>query len=82
MLRDLGDPDPDPTVWLRRDREVLADGLRETFTLVNRSSVDIEVDLHLDVAADLAPIETIKSGTPGRTTGVVVHRDLPDDSDG
>ena len=50
------------TVWLRRDRTVLADGLRETFTLVNRSDQAISVELRLDLAADLAPIETIKHG--------------------
>jgi glycogen debranching enzyme len=82
VLRGIGDGGADPTVWLHRDREVLADGLRETFTLVNRSDQDLDVELRLDVDADLAAIETIKSG--GRGTGVApegvtVTRDLPED---
>ena len=69
-------PSADPTVWLRRDRTVLADGLRETFTLVNRSDEAISVELRLDLDADLAPIETIKCGDAGadRPAG----RDRPD----
>ena len=64
ILRDVGVPRADPTVWLRRDRTVLADGLRETFTLVNRSDEAISVELRLDLDTDLAPIETIKCGEP------------------
>jgi glycogen debranching enzyme len=82
VLREAGDGGADPTVWLRRDREVLADGLRETFTLVNRSERDLDVELHLDVDADLAAIETIKSGGRGGAVapeGVTVTRDLPED---
>src|SRR6476661_3710630 len=59
IVRGVGVPGSDPTIWLRRDRTVLADGLRETFTLVNRSEQAVSVELCLDVAADLAPIETI-----------------------
>jgi glycogen debranching enzyme len=64
LLRDLGDPGADPTVWLRRDRVVRADGIAETLTLVNRSALDLEVQLVLAVNTDLASIETIKAGLP------------------
>ena len=80
ILRGVGVPGADPTVWLRRDRTVLADGLRETFTLVNRSDQTVSVELRLDLAADLAPIETIKRGAPvpSAPPGVTVRITAPD----
>ena len=75
ILRGVGVPSADPTIWLRRDRTVLSDGLRETFTLVNRSDQAVAVELRLDVDTDLAPIETIKWGDPTPTAppGVTVR---------
>ncbi|MHA6781180.1 glycogen debranching N-terminal domain-containing protein [Pseudonocardia saturnea] len=64
LLRDLGGPGQDPTVWLRRDRRVRRDGVDETFALVNRSARDVDAEVVLRVAADLAPIETIRAGRP------------------
>ena len=61
----LGGPGRDPAVWLRRDRAVRADGLAETFTLVNRSDTDLTVTLELDLAADLLPVSGIKAGRSG-----------------
>ena len=80
ILRGAGMPGADPTVWLRRDRTVLADGLRETFTLVNRSDRAISVELRLDLDADLAPIETIKRSEPVPTAppGVTIQISAPD----
>jgi glycogen debranching enzyme len=80
ILRGSDAPSADPTVWLRRDRTVLADGLHETFTLVNRSEEAVTAELRLDVDADLAPIETIKWGHPAPTAspGVTVTVDAPD----
>jgi glycogen debranching enzyme len=79
ILRGVGVPTADPAVWLRRDRTVLSDGLRETFTLVNRSDQAVAVELRLDVDADLAPIETIKWGDPVPTAppGVTVRIAAP-----
>ena len=59
---------------------MLADGLRETFTLVNRSERAISVELRLDVDADLAPIETIKRSEPVPTAppGVTIQISAPD----
>ncbi|MCX6465482.1 MAG: amylo-alpha-1,6-glucosidase [Pseudonocardiales bacterium] len=65
LLRGFGDPGPDPTVWLRRDRRVRADGVDEDLMLVNRSERDVATDLVVTVAADLAPIEAIKTGGGG-----------------
>ena len=80
ILRGTGAPNADPTVWLRRDRIVLPDGLHETFTLVNRSDEAMTAELRLDVDADLAPIETIKWGHPAPNTspGITVTVDAPD----
>ena len=81
VLPHLGGSWNELPVWLRRDREVLADGMRETFTLVNRSDRDLDVELHLDVDADLAMIATIAMGQPGvgvAPEGVTVTRDLPE----
>jgi glycogen debranching enzyme len=65
LLRGLGDPGADPTVWVRRDRTVRADGISETLTLVNRTETDLAVTLEVAVGADMAPIEIIKSGAAG-----------------
>ena len=65
LLRDLGEPDADPAVWLRRDRSVVADGMTETFSLVNRSDRDLVVSVELAIATDMAPIEAIKAGKRG-----------------
>ncbi|MET0188887.1 MAG: glycogen debranching N-terminal domain-containing protein, partial [Pseudonocardia sediminis] len=64
LLRGLGDPGADPTVWLRRTRTAHPDGLEESFVLVNRSASDLDVELVVTVGADLAPIETVKQGLP------------------
>jgi glycogen debranching enzyme len=79
ILRGVGVPSADPAVWLRRDRTVLSDGLRETFTLVNRSDRAISAELRLDIDADFAPIETIKWGHPAPTAppDVAVRIDAP-----
>ena len=58
---------------------MLPDGLRETFTLVNRSDEAVNAELLLAVDADFAPIETIKWGNPvpTRSSGVTVTIDAP-----
>ncbi|GAA2535214.1 amylo-alpha-1,6-glucosidase [Pseudonocardia hydrocarbonoxydans] len=71
LLRGLGDSGPDPTVWLRRDRRVRADGVDETFALVNRSGRAVDTEVVLRVAADLAPVETFRAGRP--TTAAVAE---------
>jgi glycogen debranching enzyme len=62
LLRSLGASGQDPAVWLRRDRAVRADGITETFTLVNRTDADVSAELELSIGTDLAPVEVIKSG--------------------
>lgn len=80
LLRDLGDAGRDPTVWLRRDRTVVAEGMRETFTLINRSSEDLTAEIGLAVGTDLASLATIRAGVPAPADAadVAVSLDAPD----
>ena len=72
VLRGLGDPGPDPTVWLRRRRTACGTGCVEELRLDNASGVTLTVQIRLDTAADLAPIEVVKlGGTAGPRTPAV-----------
>ncbi|MBE1501764.1 glycogen debranching enzyme [Amycolatopsis lexingtonensis] len=62
LLRRLGDPGPDPTVWLRRDRTVTAAGMTEELSLVSTAAASRRHVVEVVLAADFAPIDEIKSG--------------------
>ncbi|HEY3708042.1 MAG TPA: glycogen debranching N-terminal domain-containing protein [Amycolatopsis sp.] len=62
LVRHLGDPGPDPTVWLRRHRRVTATGMTEELELVSHAARPAECVVELVLAADFAAIEVIKSG--------------------
>ncbi|MET7996194.1 glycogen debranching N-terminal domain-containing protein [Amycolatopsis sp. NPDC005232] len=62
LVRHLGNPGPDPTVWLRRHRRVTASGVTEKLELVSSASEAVECVVELVLAADFASIEVIKSG--------------------
>jgi glycogen debranching enzyme len=64
VLRELGDPIPDPTVLCTRDRTVQPNGGTETITVVNRSRADIPAVVEVDVAADFAVMGAVKAGSP------------------
>ncbi|QRP47621.1 glycogen debranching N-terminal domain-containing protein [Amycolatopsis sp. FDAARGOS 1241] len=72
LVRHLGDPGPDPTVWLRRHRRVTASGVAEELELVLSAADAVECVVELALAADFAPIEVIKSG--GETSPLVPVR--------
>ena len=83
VVRGLGDPSPDPTVWLRRRR--MADGRwrrRRSLTVVNRSGREVSTTLDLRLAADLArdrageggSAERRRSRPDRRRTGCVTER--------
>jgi len=61
-VRSLGDPTPDPTVWLRRRRIAEVDGMVEHLTLVNRSVAAVKTTVRLRISADLAESERVKAG--------------------
>ncbi|MEV0272857.1 glycogen debranching N-terminal domain-containing protein [Hamadaea sp. NPDC050747] len=62
LLPWLGDLSPDPTVRVERRRRVCADGMTETIRFANASHEPVTLGLTLDLACDLAAIETVKSG--------------------
>ncbi|MEO5833562.1 MAG: glycogen debranching N-terminal domain-containing protein [Nakamurella sp.] len=62
LIRHLGNPGADPTVWVRRRRVVTRTGCSERLALVNQSDSTVNTRLQLRLASDLAPIETVKMG--------------------
>jgi glycogen debranching enzyme len=60
--RHLGDPGPDPTVRLVRRRDVEPGLVRETYVLSSTAAEPVTCTLGLRVAADLAPMDGVKSG--------------------
>ncbi len=60
---------PDPVVWLRRERRARADGMDEKLEIVNVSDRDLSLRLRLAVTADLSDMESVKAGrsAPART---------------
>ncbi len=62
LARHLGDPAPDPTVRVERTRRVLPGGLVEQVVIASDAGAPVEATVTMDLAADFAPIETVKSG--------------------
>lgn len=58
----LGDPFPDPTVRLDRRRTVTPHGLVERIEVRSDAVAVVRLRVELELAADLAPIEDVKSG--------------------
>jgi len=83
VIRHLGDPGPDPTVRLIRERVARADGLTERLTLINDSRDTIRTTLAVDVDVDFAPIGVIKQrGGAGQQETTGLASALTADSDG
>ena len=62
VARELGDPGPDPTVFVERDRTVSPTGVRETIVLVSRAREPVTCVLAVAVGVDLADIADVKAG--------------------
>ncbi len=62
LARRLGDPGPDPTVRIERTRRVVPGGLVEQVVVASDAQVPVDTTVTMDLAADFAPIETVKSG--------------------
>ncbi|MDR7251604.1 glycogen debranching enzyme [Nocardioides sp. BE266] len=60
--RHLGDPGPDPTVRLVRRRDVEPGLVRESYTVASTAAAPVSCQVSLLVAADLAPMDGVKSG--------------------
>ncbi|MGS0685904.1 glycogen debranching N-terminal domain-containing protein [Nakamurella sp. GG22] len=65
VIRSLGDPSPDPSVWLRRRRTADVAGMVESLTLVNRSSSEVRTRVGLRLASDLLEMDRVKAGRRG-----------------
>jgi glycogen debranching enzyme len=67
VARWLGDQHlTDPTVRVDRTRQVNAGGLDELIEIVSTASGPVATTVTVDLAADLAPIEIVRSGGGGR----------------
>jgi glycogen debranching enzyme len=64
VVRHLGDPGPDPTVFLERDRTVSPRGARETIALVSRAREPLTCTVTVELDADLAGMHEVKAGRP------------------
>lgn len=62
--RNLGDSTPDPTVEIRRHRELVEDGLIEGLEVISRASKPVTARLLLEVGGDGADISAVKAGLP------------------
>ncbi len=61
-VRGLGSVTPDPVVEVRRHRELVDTGLRETVTVACRGASAVSSELVFRLTSDGAPISAIKSG--------------------
>ncbi len=68
VIRSLGDPSPDPSVWLRRRRTADVAGMLESLTLVNRSASEVRTLVSLRLASDLLEMDRVKAGRRGTPT--------------
>jgi glycogen debranching enzyme len=71
LPRWLGDPGPDPTVRVDRDRRVAPGGMTETIEIVSSASAAVRATVTLDLDCDFAPIEVVKSGGDSVTAAAV-----------
>ncbi|MDR6864626.1 glycogen debranching N-terminal domain-containing protein [Phycicoccus sp. 3266] len=60
--RDLGNPGADPTVEVRRSRELVEAGLVETIRVVSRAATTVSSVLRVELEADGADMATVKAG--------------------
>jgi glycogen debranching enzyme len=66
VARWLGDPIADPTVRIERDRHVVPDGaMIEEIRIISTADRPVRTTVTLDLAVDLAAIETVRSGRAG-----------------
>jgi glycogen debranching enzyme len=62
VARHLGNPGPDPTVLVERDRVVSPTGMRETVTVVSRARAPVSTLLAIELGSDFADIGEVKGG--------------------
>lgn len=62
VARHLGDPTPDPTVLVTRERTVRGKALTETITVASRATAPVRATLRLCVGGDGAELAAVKGG--------------------
>ncbi|GAA3337722.1 glycogen debranching N-terminal domain-containing protein [Amorphoplanes nipponensis] len=72
LARWLGDPGTDPTVRIERARTVTPARVAEEIRLSSTAAASVRTTVTVELAADLAPIELVRSG--GRGTPVAATR--------
>jgi glycogen debranching enzyme len=75
VAQGLGDSGPDPTVWVERRRELLADRVRETVEIRSAARAPVTTSLTLTLRCDLAAIADVKSGHPAADLPAVPRPD-------
>ncbi|GAA1854521.1 glycogen debranching N-terminal domain-containing protein [Asanoa iriomotensis] len=70
LARWLGDPGPDPTVRVTRERRLMPAGLDETITITSTAAEPVTTEVALALDADLAPIAPVKAGRAVDAAGV------------
>ncbi len=75
VVRSLGADGPDPTILVERWRSVRPGSLAERLVVINGAAEAVVADLCLDLACDLASIESVKSGRPAGVRAEVVEVD-------
>ncbi len=75
VLRQQGDPGPDPTVFVRRRRVLSGAGMTETVEVASKARETVRGTLHVRACCDLAEMSAVKSGRGGSpVTPRVDHR--------
>lgn len=62
LVRTLGDESVDPSVRVERVRQVAAGSVTEEIRVLSHARASVRTHAQLSLAADLAPIEAVKSG--------------------
>ena len=62
VIRGAGDRQPDPTVLLVRDRQVDALGVLESLRFTSRARQRVQLQVSVELAADLADLDLVKQG--------------------
>jgi glycogen debranching enzyme len=62
--RGLGDEGSDPTVLVRRDRRVIADGVEERIAITSYARTPVHSRLAVQLGSDLAAMQSVRTGSP------------------
>src|SRR5690606_14373853 len=75
LLRHLDDTEADPRVRITQDRSLTIGGAAEEFVLESTLSTAITTTVTVVIAADLAPMESVKSGEKTQPVSITLADD-------